>query len=256
MSAAGRVLVVDDSLCVRRAIGRMLAPRGLSVTEATAGDQAIELLAEARPDLVICDVMLPGVDGYEVCRFVRARPELAGVPVLLISGVCTAEVERRAAAAGAVGVLAKPFTARSLIARVEDVLAARRAVEAGGGDSSGEALPAGIGSLPGVRAAWLLDAAGGGRRLGGGPLPPAVADLLGRAHDLAAELGFGEPSCLTVEGADGTLVVERFGGEVIAVSFERGVFPGLARHRVRLLRRRTHDAAVRPRGDRNGHHPR
>jgi hypothetical protein len=176
--------------------------------------------------------------------------------VLLISGVCTAEVERRAAAAGAVGVLAKPFTARSLIARVEGLLATRRAAEAGGEDPAGEVLPEGIGPLPGVRAAWLLDAAGGGRRIGDGPLPPAVAELLGRAHDLAAELGFGEPSCITVEGADGTLVVERFGGEVIAVCFERGVFPGLARHRVRLLRRQTYDAAVRPRGDRNGHHPR
>jgi CheY-like chemotaxis protein len=255
MSAAGRVFVVDDSLSVRRAIGRMLTPRGLSVAEATAGDQALEWLADARPDLVICDVMLPGVDGYEVCRFVRGRPELAGVPVLLISGVCTAEVERRATAAGAVGVLAKPFTARSLIARVEDVLAARRAVEAGREDPAGEGLPEGIGSLPGFRAAWLLDVAGDGRRIGGGPLPPAIADLLRRAHDLTAELGFGEPRCLTVEGADGTLVVERFGRQVIAVCFERGVFPGLARHRVRLLRR-THNAAVRPRGDLNGHHPR
>jgi hypothetical protein len=136
------------------------------------------------------------------------------------------------------------------------VLASRRAAEAGGEDPAGEVLPEGIGPLPGVRAAWLLDAAGGGRRIGDGPLPPAVAELLGRAHDLAAELGFGEPSCITVEGADGTLVVERFGGEVIAVCFERGVFPGLARHRVRLLRRQTYDAAVRPRGDRNGHHPR
>jgi CheY-like chemotaxis protein len=234
----------------------MLSPRGLTVAEATAGDQALERLAGERPDLVICDVMLPGVDGFEVCRFVRDRPELAGVPVLLISGVCTPEVERRAAAAGAAGVLAKPFTARSLIARVEDVLAARRgAAGEGGGAAAGE-LAEEIAAVPGVRAAWLLDAAGDGRPIGGGPVPPAVADLLRRAGDLTAELGFGEPRCLTVEAEAGTLVVERFGAELIAVCFDRGVIPGLARHRVRLLRRRTHDAATRPQGDRNGDHPR
>lgn len=258
MSDAGRVLVVDDSLSVRRAIGRMLAPRGLTVAEATDGSQALERLAGERPDLVICDVMLPGVDGYEVCRFVRARPALAGVPVLLISGVCSPEVEQRATAAGAAGVLAKPFTAKSLIARVDGALdAGRAAAPERHDDPAIEELLAAVGGLPGFRTAYLLDReSGSGRRVGGGPVPPGVSALLRQARDVTAELGLGEPHGLSIEGDAGTLIVQRFGDAALAVCFDRTVVLGLARHQVRLLRSRAEKPTSLPQGDRNGNHPR
>jgi CheY-like chemotaxis protein len=256
MTDATRVLVVDDSQSVRRAIGRMLAPRGLAVAEAADGRQALERLAEGRPDLVISDVMLPQLDGYEVCRVVRGRRGLAGVPVLLISGVCSPEVERRAAAAGAAGVLAKPFTAEALVARVEALLPGVPAAATEHPDDLPPALLAALEELPGLRGAWLLEAEGGrARHLAGGPLPPDLLDLVRRAGELTAEVGLGGVRGLVLEGEAGALLVERLGRAAIAVCFERDVLLGLARHQVRQLRWRAERTSL-PEGASNGDRPR
>lgn len=257
MSDAGRVLVVDDSQSVRRAIGRMLAPIGLSVDAASDGDEARERLARERPRLVICDVVLPGADGYEVCRFVRSRPQLAGVPVLLISGLSSPEVTRRAEAAGAVGVMAKPFTAKSLVARVEQVLGAAEAAALGEDGPPAVDLVDGLGELPGVRAAYLLEPeTGGARRLiGETPVPAALLALVLRVGQLAGELGLGDPQVLSAEGDAGTVVVRRLGGAAIAVCFDRDVLPGQARHRVRRLRSPTEPPTSLSQGARIGNRP-
>lgn len=253
-----RVLVVDDSLSVRRALERMLAPRGLSVTGARDGAEALERLAAERPDLVICDVMLPEVDGYEVCRFVRRRSELAGVPVLLISGVKSPEVEERAAAAGASGVLAKPFTAESLVERLQGL------VEPDAG-SPGEAVPtknellAEARRLPGFRAAWVLDPEGEDARNGGEATPPELLATIRHAGAAASRLGLGDPHELFVQGAEGTLVAHPIGpsgGGALAVQFDRSIRLGLARHLVRRLLRRGGPLTSLPEGDRNGNRPR
>lgn len=257
MSGPGRVLVVDDSQSVRRAVGRMLAPAGLAVDEAGDGEAARERLARERPGLVICDVVLPGTDGFEVCRFVRSRPELAGVPVLLISGRWSPEVERRAAAAGAAGVLAKPFTARDLVARVEEALGGR----AGAAERDDEPPldpPAGLDELPGVRAAWLIEPESGrARRFGGGaPAPAALAALVRRVGELTGEVGLGEPLALAIEGDAGSVVTQRAGRAALAVCFDRGVLLGRARHGVHRLRGRLDPSTSLPQGDRNGNRPR
>jgi len=236
-SAAGRVLVVDDSLSVRRAIERMLSPRGLTVVPATGGGEAIEWLAQERPDLVICDVMLPAVDGYEVCRFVRSEADLAGVPVLLISGAGSAEVEVRAAEAGAAGVLTKPFTAGSLVARVEDLVGEGRARRAPApGRIQMEELLARLATLRGFRTAYAIDLeTGEQRRAGGGLVPPGLSTLIREAGVLARELGIGSSHDLLIDGEEGTLVVLRVEGVSLAVCFDESTLLGLARHQVRRL---------------------
>lgn len=255
MSGRGRVLVVDDSQSVRRAVGRMLAPIGLAVDEARDGDEARRRLARERPRLVICDVVLPGADGYEVCRFVRGRPELAGVPVLLITGRHSAELERRAAASGAAGVLAKPFTAKSLIARVEEVLAAGGTATPAADDEPPLDLLAGLDDLPGVRASYAVEP-DTGRLAGGEPAPAAIADLVRLLGELADELGLGEPLDLSVEGDAGSVVVRRSRRTAVAVCFDRGVLPGQARYRVRRLFDRTEPPTPQPSGARHGNHSR
>jgi CheY-like chemotaxis protein/predicted regulator of Ras-like GTPase activity (Roadblock/LC7/MglB family) len=122
-----RVLVVDDSLSVRRAVERTLAPRGLEVTSCASGNEALGRLPGAAPDLLICDLVLPDLDGYEVCRWLRQVPALAATPVLFISGIVDADVESRVGALGVEGVLKKPFTGEELIATVERILANSRA---------------------------------------------------------------------------------------------------------------------------------
>jgi len=72
-----RVLVVDDSLSVRKMVERALEMKGFEVLAAASGTEAMERLDSAMPDLVVCDVVMPDVDGYRICEFVRAHPTLS-----------------------------------------------------------------------------------------------------------------------------------------------------------------------------------
>jgi CheY-like chemotaxis protein/predicted regulator of Ras-like GTPase activity (Roadblock/LC7/MglB family) len=121
-----KVFVVDDSVSVRKAVERLLAPHGLAVTSCASGNEALARLPGEAPDLVICDLVLPDLDGYEVCRWLRQVPALAATPVLFISGIVDADVASRVAALGVEGVLKKPFSGEDLVATVDRILAASR----------------------------------------------------------------------------------------------------------------------------------
>src|SRR5438552_17654888 len=92
-----KVLVVDDSLSVRKVVEKALTGRGVEVLSAATGTEAMERIERERPDIVVCDVILPDKDGYKVCEFVRAHPAVARSPVLLISGGVGARARARAA---------------------------------------------------------------------------------------------------------------------------------------------------------------
>jgi CheY-like chemotaxis protein len=119
-----RVLVVDDSLSVRKMVERALEAKGLEVIAASSGAEAMERLDSAMPDLVVCDVVMPDVDGYRICEFVRGHPVLSRTPVLLISGIVNNAVLDRAARVQSSAVLGKPFTADDLTRKVDELLAA------------------------------------------------------------------------------------------------------------------------------------
>jgi CheY-like chemotaxis protein/predicted regulator of Ras-like GTPase activity (Roadblock/LC7/MglB family) len=121
-----KVFVVDDSVSVRKAVERLLAPRGLAVTSCASGNEALARLPGEAPDLVICDLVLPDLDGYEVCRWLRQVPALAATPVLFISGIVDTDVASRVAALGVEGILKKPFSGEDLVTTVERILAASR----------------------------------------------------------------------------------------------------------------------------------
>jgi CheY-like chemotaxis protein/predicted regulator of Ras-like GTPase activity (Roadblock/LC7/MglB family) len=121
-----KVFVVDDSVSVRKAVERLLAPRGMAVTSCASGNEALARLPGEAPDLVICDLVLPDLDGYEVCRWLRQVPALAATPVLFISGIVDADVASRVAALGVEGILEKPFSGEDLVTTVERILTASR----------------------------------------------------------------------------------------------------------------------------------
>src|SRR5207244_3686152 len=98
---------------------------GLDVALAASADEAIALLANERPDLIVSDVIMPDKSGYEVCSFVRAQESLSNTPVLLISGIVNEEVTRQAESCRADGVLKKPFQGSSLKDMVLQLLAKR-----------------------------------------------------------------------------------------------------------------------------------
>src|SRR6267378_3118839 len=92
-----KVLVVDDSLSVRKVVERALAGRQIEVVCAASGSEAIELLERDAPDVVVCDVVMPDRDGYEICEFIKRHPRLSHTPVWLMSGLVNEEVRERAA---------------------------------------------------------------------------------------------------------------------------------------------------------------
>lgn len=117
-----KVLVVDDSLSVRKVVEKALEGRRLEVLSAASGAEAMERIERERPDLVVCDVLLPDRDGYQICQFVRTRPETAGTPVLLISGVVNSTVLARAAEVQSSDVMFKPFAADELVRKIDRLL--------------------------------------------------------------------------------------------------------------------------------------
>lgn len=124
-----KVLVADDSMAVRKVAERHLRQAGLDVTLAASGEEAVALLAHERPDLIVCDVIMPDKSGYDVCTFARSHATLAGTPVLLISGIVNADVTRQAESCGANGVLKKPFQGTTLQDRVLELLGHRNGDE-------------------------------------------------------------------------------------------------------------------------------
>lgn len=120
-----KVLVVDDSLSVRKVVEKALESRGLRVLAAASGAEAIALIDRDRPDVVICDVILPDQDGYQICQYVRTHPALGSTPVLLISGIDNGTVQARAAEVRSNEVMFKPFGVEDLVRKIDALLAGR-----------------------------------------------------------------------------------------------------------------------------------
>ncbi|GAA4007802.1 response regulator transcription factor [Allokutzneria multivorans] len=115
----GRVLVVDDDLTVRDVVRRYLELAGHEVELAGDGEEALRMAAEREPDLVVLDLMLPGVDGLEVCRRLRER---SAVPVIMLTARGDEEDRVLGLSLGADDYVSKPFSARELALRVSSVL--------------------------------------------------------------------------------------------------------------------------------------
>src|SRR5881397_1724248 len=120
-----KVLVVDDSLSVRKLVEKALEGRGLQVLAAASGAEAILMIDRDRPDVVICDVILPDKDGYQICQYVRTHPAIGATPVLLISGIDNGTVQARAAEVRSDEVMFKPFGVEDLVRRIDKLLAGR-----------------------------------------------------------------------------------------------------------------------------------
>lgn len=111
------VLVVDDLPANIRVLEAMLAPRGYVVLTATSGEEALKTIAEADVDLALLDIVMPGMDGYELCRRIREQPDTAYLPVVMVTASGD-EQKVKALEAGADDFLAKPIDKSELLARV------------------------------------------------------------------------------------------------------------------------------------------
>ena len=129
------ILLADDSVTIQKVVGISFANEDVVLLTVDNGDDAVARAKEARPDLVLADVMMPGLDGYDVCETLKADPELRHIPVLLLSGTFEPYDEERAARVGADGHITKPFEAQGLVDQVNALLA-RTATPAADADAT------------------------------------------------------------------------------------------------------------------------
>lgn len=122
----GTVLVVDDELPNREYLRKLLAGRGGKVMLAESGAQALRLAYESAPDLMLVDIMMPGMTGYDVSRSLRADPRTCDIPVIMVTARADIEDIEAGFDAGAFDYIRKPFNPRELIARVRNALDLKR----------------------------------------------------------------------------------------------------------------------------------
>lgn len=117
------ILIIDDDPGVRGVLQAMLERAGHEVTAGCSGLEGLQLARARRPDLVLLDIEMPGMNGFDVCSLMKTDTTLASVPVVIMTGRPIVGVPARVQAVGAVDLLAKPFERNSLLAKIAQHLA-------------------------------------------------------------------------------------------------------------------------------------
>ena len=117
------ILVVEDQEDNRQILRDLLGNAGYELTEAENGEEAIAAVGRRRPDLILMDIQLPVMDGYEATRRIRTNPDLRSVPIIAVTSYALAGDEDKARAAGCDGYVTKPYSPRDLLAKVRVYLA-------------------------------------------------------------------------------------------------------------------------------------
>jgi two-component system phosphate regulon response regulator PhoB len=117
-----RILVVDDDAFIRRPLESILRNEGFEPLTAVDGPECLERLSEARPDLIILDVMMPGRDGFDVCKTIKQEVEYADIPIILLSARGQEHDRERGLCLGASEFMTKPYSPAQLVRRVRELL--------------------------------------------------------------------------------------------------------------------------------------
>lgn len=131
---AGKILIVDDEGHIRELVKFNLAKEGYEILEAEEGYEAVRLAVLEKPELIILDLMLPGMDGLEVCRSLKGRRETSAVPIIMLTAKSEEIDKVIGLELGADDYLTKPFSIRELIARVKAVLRRSHKDNSSGGE--------------------------------------------------------------------------------------------------------------------------
>jgi len=117
-----RILVVQDQADNRRILRDMLGNAGYELIEAESGEEALMAVEAQRPDLILMDIQLPVMDGYEATRRIKSNPRLKAVPIIAVTSYALSGDEGKARAAGCNAYVTKPFSPRALLAKVREFL--------------------------------------------------------------------------------------------------------------------------------------
>jgi len=122
-AGAAKILVVDDVALNVKLLADLLSAKGYRTCTAASGAEALAALDRERPDLVLLDVMMPGMSGYEVCEAIRANPAHTMLPIVLVTALDPAKERAKGLDAGADDFLSKPVSQHELLARADEVIA-------------------------------------------------------------------------------------------------------------------------------------
>ena len=117
-----RILVIEDMEDNRRILRDLLTNAGFDLIEAVDGEKGIVAAAEHRPDLILMDIQLPIVDGYEATRRIKANPELRHIPIIAVTSYALSGDEGKAREAGCDAYVTKPYSPRALLAKIREYM--------------------------------------------------------------------------------------------------------------------------------------
>jgi len=117
-----KILVVEDTEDNRQILRDLLGMAGYVLVEAHDGAQGVAMAAEHRPDLILMDIQMPVMDGYEATRLIKADPALVSIPVIAVTSYALSGDEAKTRAAGCDGYIAKPYSPRQMLAKVREIL--------------------------------------------------------------------------------------------------------------------------------------
>jgi two-component system, cell cycle response regulator DivK len=115
-----RILVVEDQEDNRRILRDLLTSAGYEIIQAENGEEALAAAARERPDLILMDIQLPLLDGYEATRRIKTDPALRAIPVIVVTSYALSGDENKARAAGCDAYVTKPFSPRALLAKIRE----------------------------------------------------------------------------------------------------------------------------------------
>ena len=117
-----RILVVEDEEDNRRIVRDLLTSVGYEIIEAVTGEEGVKAAETQLPDLILMDIQLPGFDGYEATRRIKANPVLHHIPIIVVTSYALSGDDAKAFEAGCDGYVAKPFSPRALLAKIREYL--------------------------------------------------------------------------------------------------------------------------------------
>lgn len=115
------VLVVDDDPSMIRVLRMLLSTKGFHILEAESGVKGMMIAKREQPDVVLLDIMMPDVDGFEVCRKLKLQPETKEIPVIFVTAKTASEHVERGISLGAQGYVTKPFHPKELVSKIMEI---------------------------------------------------------------------------------------------------------------------------------------
>jgi len=119
---SARILVVEEHEDNRQILRDLLGSTGFEIIEAGNGEEALALAAAERPDLILMDIQMPIMDGYEATRLIKADPALRAIPIVVVTSYALSGDEEKARLAGCDGYVTKPYSPRALLAKIREYL--------------------------------------------------------------------------------------------------------------------------------------